>query len=101
MNRKTKAAAAAAIAAALVGFAAGSACANAKAEAQKQQEARRATEAASLRLCESSGGRWGHQANGAPRCDTNATVRTRADNGDCPEANRRTEAGLALCDEAR
>ena len=100
MNRNTKIAAAIA-AAAIIGFAAGSASQAAQAEAQKQHEARRAAETASLALCEQAGGRWGHNPNGSPRCDTHAIVKTRRDDGRCPEAQKRTEAGIAVCDEPR
>lgn len=104
MERKYKIAAAAAIAAtAIIAFSAGHRAANtAEAEAART-EARTGDLVRSASLCQEAGGHWYTTANGAPRCDTNATVRTRLVSGSesCAGRKRKEANNITVCDEAK
>ncbi len=101
MNRTAKAAAAAAVIATITGWAATTA-ANTINQAQARQEARAAEARASVKLCQEARGRWYTAQNGAPRCNTEATVTTREADPDRPcQGHTRREAGIELCDEAK
>lgn len=101
MNRKQKIATAAAIAAtAIVAFGLGHQAANAEAAAKEAAQKRAAELIQSAKLCEQANGRWYTTANGSPRCDTHATVRTTLN---CrQDAAKRTEAAnIIVCDETK